>query len=316
MWKALKKYYLRIIIGPFFSGDDIPGTLGGVVDGIESSGRRKTLIRVLSVFWFFLFGLAVWTSFHLLSSTALFNVVASTETLTIRPFSNQRLSSWNLGNAEVYEDCDQIRSSYEGEIQFGKEVEIILEKLSPDLLRVSIWSDSDSVGKIELKGGGEITLSDCEELLYKLKEGEVLTFPVDGVITLGGEVKEARQRFPVLLGGTVNLADKALLTNDYFISSTFDLDIGDRFQIKNMKTQNSGFVYVESGSAIQVAYRGIGESGVVDKYKSESIIIANGLVMKFFKDQTLVVLWGVVLLAFAFVRGFIRFSIERPERDS
>lgn len=94
-------------------------------------------------------------------------------------------------------------------------------------------------------------------------EGFTHIIPINGKVTLGRNISyETHSNSTALLRqGTVVVIGKSLFSNNYYKSSSYDLNIGDEFMIIEPKSKAYGFATVNENSGLIVAYKVIGKEG-------------------------------------------------------
>lgn len=302
--------WLRLLLSPFLAGEDIPHSATEFADKVASSGHKFRIFIVLSVFWISFFSLTLVSIIYFSSNNTLFNVTAQSEVVSIEPFSNQKMPPWELEQAEIFDDCSDSIGKVSGVFEFTNQVFVEFQRIQTGSLEITLTTDElDTVGKVIKNDRSIIELSDCVVIRYGELEDRSYTFAFDGVVTVGSELKEAQLRAPLLLSGSVSIADKGALSNEYYLADSHSFDTGDIFRITSPSTQSSGFIMVNEEPSMTVTYRGKGEYGSIERYKSESIVLNNSVWVKFFNDETLVIFWLLFVGLYTGIKTLIRFSI-------
>lgn len=302
---------LKWFLGIFFATDDIPYAASEFVDKVKESPRKILLIGLLTFFWVslaFLFGA---TLMFIINNDTLFNVTATTEEIVIKPYAGNEYPLWELHDAEVFDNCDDVAISYSGYLQINNASQISLNRSGEQEIYVSLSNESkQSSAVLTTLENENIKLNYCAYLKVKASAIQPITWPIDGKVTLGGEVKEGLSPMPLLLEGSISIADKATMSQKYYIAEPVELNIGDQFYIQNPTTQASGFVYIDANPGMKVTYSGKGEFGVIQRYKSEAILLENGIWTKLFNDETLIVLWLLLVAMYTAIKVTIRLNLE------
>lgn len=86
--------------------------------------------------------------------------------------------------------------------------------------------------------------------------------------------------------------------------------MGDRFKVREAQTQASGLIFIDNQGDINISYRVKGREGVVEKYKSEPIIVANSFWSKLINDDLLTIFWLFILALFGVIRSlfFVKYG--------
>ncbi|ETI59557.1 hypothetical protein [Marinomonas profundimaris] len=286
--------------------------------GIHCS-RIDEAIVILSLIFIIALGYLITFTFPYLSSqSSLFNVDAKSEYISISPFEKARYPDWKLENVTVYDGCGGNSEILVGVLSINSVTTIELERIEKNDLSVTLNTPNfESTAKITSNAGLEKDLSDCATLVFDTSNQSYI-FPIDGNVTLGHQISENSMRPPVLKNGTVYVADKRILAEDYYQNTPFELRMGDRFIVRDAQTQASGFIFVDHQGDIDISYRVKGREGVVQKYKSEPIIVENNFWSKLVNDDLLAIFWLFIWALFGIIKSllFLKYDVIKVGRNN
>lgn len=298
----------KFLLGIFVATEEMPYSANEFVREAKKSTKHKIIWALAILFWAFLTGIVFISFLFFSNSNTLFNVVATTEKISVSSFNQVHYPNWLLKEATLYNDCDESSSKVSGLLKINSDTSIEFLRLGTGSLQITlITEDKDSVGEIE--GYSEL-LSDCVVIEYMVKPNESFTMAIDGVVRIGGEIKESVTRTPILLDGRIHIADKAVLSQEYYLSEPYELTVGDMFSIKGQTVQSSGFVLVNDSPGMKITYASKGTIGVIDRYKTESIGLKNSFWTKLYNDETVILLWVLLGAFYTTIKVSIRFCIE------
>lgn len=299
---------LKFLLGIFVATEDMPYSATDFVKQAKSSEKNWLIWILAGSFWLSLLTIIILSLIYFVNSKTLFNVSAVTEKIEVRSFKDVRFPSWLLNKAILHDGCDVEAVEVSGLLTINSTATIEFLRVGKGDLLITLYSDeSKSVGKLEGNAG---KLSDCVIIQLLLAGSRTFTMPIDGNIEIGGEVKEAVERVPVLLDGQIYIADKGILSQEYYVSSPQELSLGDKFSIQDQITQSSGFVLINDNPGMKVTFAGKGSVGVIERYKTENITLKNSFWTKLFNDETVVLLWVLLVALYTIIKVSIRFCIE------
>ncbi|GHF94860.1 hypothetical protein [Thalassotalea marina] len=302
------KGWQKFLLGIFVATEEMPYTANQFVREANESAKHKAIWALAILFWAFLAGIFFISFLFFSNSNTLFNVVATTEKINVSSFNQIHYPNWLLKEATLYNDCDESSSKVSGLLKIYNDTSIEFLRLGTGNLQITLTTeDNDSVGEVE---GYSEQLSDCVVVEYEVKSHESFTMAIDGVVKIGGEIKESVTRTPILLDGKISIADKAVLSQEYYLSEPYELTVGDMFSIKDQTVQSSGFVLVNESPGMKITYASKGTIGVVDRYKTESIGLKNSFWTKLYNDETVILLWVLLGAFYTTIKVSIRFCIE------
>jgi len=321
---------LKILLGIFVATEDMPYSASEFVEEAQKSKQKIVIWISVSIFWLSLLSLIGLSYIFLNSKNTLFNVTATTEIVEIESFKiakkhskngskekNDQMTAfppWRLNDAKIYDSCDEDFDFLSGTLKINPTTLIEFRRVDTKELIISLVSeDSDSVGFINLNSGNKHLLSDCVGIELITNSNTSYTFPFDGKIFIGNDMKEDVSRSPILYNGTVGIADKAVLSQEYYSAEKYELAIGDKFSIRNQSTQSSGFIFVNNEPGMKITYRGKGVNGVISKYKSENVILKNSFWLKLYNDETILLLWLLLGAIYTATKVVTRFCIEHVD---
>lgn len=301
--------WLKLFLGIFVANEDMPFAANKFVQKASTSGKVRIIWALVSFFWLILFSITSVTVLFFTDRNTLYNVNATTEIVNVYSFEDVSYPLWSFDNVKLYQDCGSHTVTLSGELKISKGVEIEFRRVDSGFLHITLQSENlDSIGVI-----GSKQLSDCVVFELSLSPTTSFTLPIDGIIEIGGEIKEAVSRMPILLEGRVHIADRAVLSQEYYLAEPRDLVIGDKFTIKDQTVQSSGFVFIDNNAGMKISYAGKGSTGVVERYKTENVHFKNSFWNKLYNDETVVFLWILLGVLYTTFKVIIRFCIDDEE---
>lgn len=300
----------KFLFGIFLTNEDLPYTATEFRDRISLSPWRWLLHILVGLFWLLLAYIVVISLRFITTPDTLYNVTARSEIITIDSFQNSVFVPWQLDNVRRYAQCGSETSLVSGQLQVAQDTSVYIERIGTDSVWITLSSETLApVGFIQTDNQ-RIELTDCEAFELQTSANHSYTLPIDGVMTIGGEVKEASAREPILHDGSVAISDKGAWSGQYYQTEPYALELGDKFFIQNPSIQSSGFIFVDDSPGMQVTFNGKGDAGVIQRYKSEDIILKNSIWTKLAHDESLLFLWLFLVAAFSLLKFVIRVNIE------
>jgi len=267
------------------------------------SKTGMALILLTTILLIALGYLATFTFPYFSKQSSLFNVDARTEFVSISPFEGARYPQWRLDKVHLYDGCDNSQETVNGVLKILPATTIDIERIEKGPLTITLNTpEFEESGVIIRDDGSDKVLSDCAILIFDTVNQSYI-LPIDGTVTLGHQISENNARPPVLKGGTIYVADKRILADDYYQNTSFTLRVGDRFLIREPQTQASGFVFTNNSGELDISYRVKGKSGMIQKYKSEPILVANSFWSKLVNDDILAIFWFFLLTLFSIIKS-------------
>jgi hypothetical protein len=318
---------LKVLLGIYVATEDMPHSASEFFEKAQKSKQKIIIWCSVSLFWLSLIVLIVLSYYFLNNKNTLFNVTATSEIVEVEsykvsrpplekqtPFEMTPFPPWMLESAKVHEDCEETVTTLSGTLNIDPNTLIEFRRIdTKDLVISMVSEDSDSVGYITLNSGEKYDLSDCVGLRFEIDDNTSYTFPFDGQVFIGNDIKENFSRSPILYEGVVKIADKALFSQEYYWADEKVLDIGDKFSIKKQSIQSSGFIFVNREPGLKITYRGKGAVGIISKYKSEDVILKNSFWLKLYNDETIILLWLLLGAIYTATKVVTRFCIEHDE---
>lgn len=303
-----ERVWQKLLLGIFVATEEVPYSANEFVKKAKKSTKHRVIWTLASLFWLFLVSIFFISFLFFSNSNTLFNVVATTEKININSFDKIHYPKWLLNEATLYNDCDKASSMVSGLLTIDNGTTIEFLRIGAGKLQITLNSDEkDTVGKIE---GLSESLSDCVVLEFTPEPNDSFTMAIDGIVKIGGEIKESVVRTPILLGGKIHIADKAVLSQEYYLAEPYELTIGDMFSIKDQSVQSSGFVLINDAPGMKITYASKGSVGVIERYKTESISLKNSFWTKLYNDETIILLWILLGAFYTVIKVSIRFCIE------
>jgi hypothetical protein len=303
-----EKGWQKFLLGIFVATEEMPYSANEFVEEAKKSTKHKIIWALASLFWLFLVSIVFISFLFFSNSSTLFNVVATTEKINISSFEKIHYSKWLLNEATLYNDCDENSSKVSGLLTIDNGTTIEFLRIGTGKLQITLTSDEqDTVGTIE---GLPESLSDCVVIEFTPELNNSFTMAIDGIVKIGGEIKESVVRTPILLDGKIHIADKAVLSQEYYLAEPYELTIGDMFSINEQSVQSSGFVLIDETPGMKITYASKGSVGVIERYKTESISLKNSFWTKLYNDETIILLWILLGAFYTVIKVSIRFCIE------
>ncbi|EJV2652671.1 hypothetical protein N6393_004347 [Vibrio vulnificus] len=273
------------------------GILKGLFSNIKFIRLKRKFI-ILTIFIWFLFGgyLLVSTFPYFFSSNllppklSLFDVKAETEVVSLKGFNGYEIPYWKMDNVAIHDGCDDDFVTMSGTLKFSPNVKATIVKVERNLARIRLdMDDFNSSGIFN-----ETVLSDCVDINIRLSS-DAYTFPFDGVVIIGQSIKSGGGSVPMLLHGELSIADRRILSGDYYQNRPVKISLGDRFYISGMSKPAVGFIHISNNKGLEISYRANGRKAIIERYKSESIKITNGFWDKVANDDALMIFWACFL---------------------
>lgn len=292
--KNLAKFYLLSVflksVFSLFSEVQLSNRMYGVISTI--------LMVVITI----LLSVVTWFTLPYLSGKdSVFDIEVETDYLELSSFNGVSYPRWEVSNAIFHDGCGEENRNLTGTIQFLNSSEMEFKVNSKRHLEITIVND-DGVGNL-LSNSKSTPLSDCVVLVFE-NTGQFV-FPIDGVVSVGHEIVPMTYDATILKSGTVTVADKRIFSGEYYQNEPVTLSLGDKFLIKDPVSQSSGFVYFDKGGSMYVSYRVKGESGFIQRYKSETIVVRNSVWDKILKDDLLTFMWLLILPLIGLLRTVV-----------
>jgi hypothetical protein len=306
--EAWRKWLLAV----FVITDDISYSATDFAAKATASPNRKRIQTLVVIFWGCLLLLVGFSIFLLYGRDTLFNITATTEKVRIAPTPHASYAEWRVDDAVVDPDCaGGNRTRVSGALTIDPRATIEITRSLSKRVEVALSSDNvPSAGYINHDDGDFTELQSCAFVIVPSPQNTALSWLIDGEISVGDTLREGVSPLHLLTSGTVSIADKAVLSGDYYVSDPHILNLGDIFYIQNPTTQGSGLVYITDTPGLQVTYSGKGERGIIQRYKTEAIPIENNIWAKLFNDETLIFLWGSFVVFYPFIKLLIRMSLD------
>lgn len=300
------------LLSIFVITDDISYTAVEFTDKASKGKKRHRIMAWVFSFWFFLLVLFITSLSLVWDNATLFNVNAITEKVAIKASEFSGFAQWRMIDVDLRNGCDDTIETHTGILSVTEHSEIEIERVGLGPIKIGIFSTTGrTVGTLETDQGDIVELRDCAALTVSLPENGSITWLVDGNIIVGSQPKEATEtHLRLLKTGSVTIADKAIVSNEYYLSEPHSLNLGDTFYIENPTTQGSGLLHVSNSPALQITYSGKGERGYIQRYKTEEIPLENNIWVKLINDETLIFGWVLLLVVYTVVKLIIRLSLD------
>ncbi len=301
---------LKLLLGAFIASDEISISANQLVDRANDPLRRRLLLAVTITYWAIVIAIGLGTVSVIFWSKTLFNINSYSEYVLLETNNQSVPIELSLKNVSTSLDCDESTTSLTGTLALSGELEIIFTRQGNNDLQVSIIDYSgESSGTYVSLDGEEINLPPCIVLLFS-NDQVPLTFAIDGNIQLGAPLTKGNLNVPLLLSGSVAIADRGLISRDYYTATTHQLNAGDVLSISGKQGLESGVIRISSDPGMEVSYQAKGDRAIVSKYHSEEIHLNNSVWIKLVNDESLIVLWLLVIILFRLTKLFVRYALD------
>lgn len=231
--------------------------------------RNKAVLIVLGLFLASTFVFVIAINIPIPTT---FNVAVTTERIEYRTIDNNN-SRIPLNNITIYNYLGDCLGLYNGSFEINKGAIVLLERVSmgPLLIQIKGHDDesagtfySDNQDEIEKKAENFVEFF-VDDPSKRNNNGETILIPISGEVILGRTVNyESYSSSTALVkSGSITMVGKSLFGNQFFESGTYNLNIGDRFEIDMPQSKAYGFAVVNEESAMKVAYRVVGKKGKI-----------------------------------------------------
>lgn len=199
-----------------------------------------------------------------------FNVSVQTELVTyeVTDAVNSKLPFRNAIKYNI--DGDSI-GVFEGDFKASVGATINVERIAHGPLSVQIVGKDNSSAGSYYSPYTDFKTSDAPNFIEfvisnindGVNEGVTHIIPINGEVTLGRNIayETYGNSTALLRQGEVVVIGKSLLSNNYYKSATYDLNVGDEFRIIEPQSKAYGFVTINENSGMTVAYKVIGKEG-------------------------------------------------------
>ena len=313
---------LKLALGIFVATEEMPYSANEFVQKTQNSAKRRFIWFIVGLFWSMLVGIVIISLLFFKNNYTLFKVNATTEIVNVTPFVGVNYPNWHLDDATLYLGCEEEVDNVSGELVISDNADIEFRRIKNGLLEITLSPPNDSpndprycppssinVGTLLVKDRASQALCDCTGIVLKPSKTNSYTFPIDGLVEIGGGLKHSNSRTPILYRGRVHIADRTILSNEYYLSEPKELKLGDEFSIEGQTTQSSGLVFVDESPGMQVTYSGKGTVGIISSYKAEKIQMKNNFWTKLYNDETVILLWILLGALYTITKVVIRYSI-------
>jgi hypothetical protein len=270
----------------------------------------KSLLLFFGIFYIVAISVVVFSIVYITTKSTVFSVTANVERVSISPFPNQPYPKWVISDATLHPDCGPEKIVVSGILSPHPSTYIDILRIQSQQLTINLENDDfNSSGTFISKDNRIIPLEDCASFTLEAQTKSYI-LPIEGNISIGGTLKEASEYTPILYEGEISILDKALVTREYYSVGPFVLNMGDVFEVEGLDVKSSGFIQVNSDRGINVNYNIKGDKGLIKKYKTEEIIIRNGMWTKIYNDPSLIIVWLIGVFIYAVCRLFIRINLN------
>lgn len=313
-------YIWRFGVFPFVVFDDVPDELLGFHE-TKPSTARFVIKTIVAVFWLLLISILVFSVFFFSSAFTTYSISAQLEKVQVSQYCEQNNTNctheyppWNLDNVELYNNCEE-KETITGTLYPDKTAYITFTRIQQDDLIIDLENDEfGSVGYINTQNGKKV-LGDCAYIKVPISVNQSVVFPLEGKIELGGEIKEAAKVSPVLFSGEISIIDRSIFLRDHYLVGPVNLEMGDVFIVDEIYVKSFGVLRAAKGHendyGFRVNYTAKGKRGYIKKYKTENIEVKNGIWTKIYHDPSIIILWTLLLAAYAIFRTIIRLEMNK-----
>jgi hypothetical protein len=235
------------------------------------------------------------------------------------------MSRWHVKDIEISKTCpdepeDIILMSFTGSININPFVQLTLTRLATGDLSVEMYTDNESVGDLfDKEDEYDSPLSNCtffyiRNISDRANRGKTIVLPLTGNIVAGKEIRFLTQSTtPLLKSGNVTILDRAFWTGENYSVGPFDLETGDLLDIKKTKEPvipSQGFALINDEPAINLVFRATGYRAVIKRFQAENYELRNSFWSKLYRDEGLLITWGVIIFLFSIIRIYLRYLVN------
>lgn len=215
-------------------------------------------------------------------------------------------------------------AGYDGTFKIADNSSIIIERIAMGALSIQIKGSKENPAGTFYSWEEDEVIHEAdnfvefyiEDIKARVLKGETIIIPIKGrKMRIGRSVnyETFENTTAMLKKGKVRAIGKSFFfKNNYFISETYELNIGDQFIVGDDKTEAYGFVTINENSAMDASYKILGKKGRIITpgpiNENSGYLISTSLISRFKNDPiiiaTLMVLALLVSLANIFPRVF------------
>lgn len=211
----------------------------------------------------------------------------------------------------------------------GKNVEVIIERISNGPISITVESEKDSELGQFYKGSDGSKLYTAKEFVeifiddiqQKTNLGQTFVFPIDGSIEVGRsvDIETFGESTAVLRSGKVTLIGNSFFGGKHFIAGSHELFLGDKLIFQKQESKSFGFVLINDEPGMQASFRTRAKEAKVIKPgprdDDTGINISANWIDRLIKDEfcrsisffTGIILIAITLIAFVFdFQSFIK----------
>lgn len=303
--------WFKWLLSIFSATDDITYTASEFVEHANNSRNRSLIIVLLFFFRTSLLVLVFISVAFFTNNNTVYNVSARSEIVSVSPFPGAQYPDWKLKDASFSYGDEEVKNA-SGTLSINSNSTVLFERVGVQNTYIAIeGKDKALVASLMSSDGRVYNFTEDVFITISSTDEKPVSFLFDGTISIGGGIEEGKHPMPILLSGKVDIADKAALSQEYYIASPYELKIGDMFSIDSPVTQSSGFLYIDDSPGMQITYSGKGKEAYIERYKSEPIKLKNSVWTKLINDQTLIFLWVFFVMLYTVIKVIIRLSLDK-----
>lgn len=243
-------------------------------------------------------------------NSTIYDVTAQVESLEVKPFNNQAKPDWYLSDVEIHQEGLKKRT-HTGTLFLAPESSFSITRIDSGNITVNIiHPDASTSAFLDVNEEYELALEGHVSIVITIDNNQSLVLPIEGEIYIGQMIKHGAVLNPILLSGEVSIIDKTAFTGDFYSVGPTELKPGDSFNVSGLSTQNSGFIHINDQKGFLISYRAKGDEAHIFRYKSEPILVKNGIFTKIFHDQTLILFWFFILLGFKITQHLLKAMLD------
>jgi len=240
-----------------------------------------------------------------------YSVTATTERIEFKTLDDNN-SKLVLYNAKVYNDnyeridtltplstsrLDDV-SGFDGSFKIAIGSITTIERIANGNLSVQIVGENNkSAGTFYshqedevLDVSGNVVEFYIDDIDQRTKNGETIIIPITGIVNMGRSVNydSYGSTTAIVRSGQVTVISTDLLKKHMFESNTFDLNIGDQFDIEKPSSKAYGFAVINENSAMSLSYKISGLKGIITTPgpidSNKGYVIKPNLLIRFAND--------------------------------
>ncbi len=252
-----------------------------------------------------------------------FDVTASTEVVTFEtgPSIHDAASWWPLQDVRIVQAGAESPTRFSGFFEPAAMTHVRVERLANGPVVITMEpatgarEEEASVGRFFTWGEEEVLEagSDLEiwipDMPARADSGETLVIPVAGQVTSRGVGAMSSGSNALLRSGTVRLMGRSIFGDRAFVAGTSELGPGDQFLVEGIRGTAVGLVVADERPALRMAYRVIGDRGIVERPAAGAYTLSVSLFDRALNEPLFQALF-VILGGLAVIAGMLSSTVE------